>query len=228
MTPETSSNTAVDWEDLSDFLLSDRAPDTCMRPAEVDGFVTGIAVSPDMIPPSDWLPVIWGGGEPEFKSIEETSRVLSLVLRHHSNIRLTLDRTPEAYQPVLLDSSTGQTTAEDWARGFFAAVTLRGASWAALLVPEQFGLIAPIAVHWSNQEGLPLVPGSAEHIAEIQERAVGLLPAAVIAIDQFWKGRRHGALPPTGQTVSGSTAKVGRNDPCPCGSGKKYKRCCGP
>jgi len=24
------------------------------------------------------------------------------------------------------------------------------------------------------------------------------------------------------------SAKVGRNDPCPCGSGKKYKRCCGP
>ncbi|MEG1687865.1 MAG: SEC-C metal-binding domain-containing protein, partial [Angelakisella sp.] len=21
--------------------------------------------------------------------------------------------------------------------------------------------------------------------------------------------------------------KVGRNDPCPCGSGKKYKKCCG-
>jgi preprotein translocase subunit SecA len=24
-----------------------------------------------------------------------------------------------------------------------------------------------------------------------------------------------------------SSVKVGRNDPCPCGSGKKYKRCCG-
>ena len=24
-----------------------------------------------------------------------------------------------------------------------------------------------------------------------------------------------------------STKKVGRNDPCPCGSGKKYKQCCG-
>ena len=24
-----------------------------------------------------------------------------------------------------------------------------------------------------------------------------------------------------------ATAKVGRNDPCPCGSGKKYKKCCG-
>ncbi|MBI4585332.1 MAG: SEC-C domain-containing protein [Planctomycetes bacterium] len=21
--------------------------------------------------------------------------------------------------------------------------------------------------------------------------------------------------------------KIGRNDPCPCGSGKKYKKCCG-
>lgn len=24
-----------------------------------------------------------------------------------------------------------------------------------------------------------------------------------------------------------STPKIGRNDPCPCGSGKKYKKCCG-
>lgn len=24
-----------------------------------------------------------------------------------------------------------------------------------------------------------------------------------------------------------ATAKIGRNDPCPCGSGKKYKKCCG-
>jgi len=24
-----------------------------------------------------------------------------------------------------------------------------------------------------------------------------------------------------------SARKIGRNDPCPCGSGKKYKRCCG-
>jgi uncharacterized protein len=36
-----------------------------------------------------------------------------------------------------------------------------------------------------------------------------------------------------GQTVNAqaggtpsSSAKIGRNDPCPCGSGKKYKKCC--
>ena len=29
------------------------------------------------------------------------------------------------------------------------------------------------------------------------------------------------------KTVVNSAAKTGRNDPCPCGSGKKYKNCCG-
>jgi preprotein translocase subunit SecA len=29
------------------------------------------------------------------------------------------------------------------------------------------------------------------------------------------------------QQVVRASAKVGRNDPCPCGSGKKYKKCCG-
>ena len=31
----------------------------------------------------------------------------------------------------------------------------------------------------------------------------------------------------TKQTVKRDGIKVGRNDPCPCGSGKKYKKCCG-
>jgi len=29
------------------------------------------------------------------------------------------------------------------------------------------------------------------------------------------------------QTLPTATPKIGRNDPCPCGSGKKWKRCCG-
>ena len=29
-----------------------------------------------------------------------------------------------------------------------------------------------------------------------------------------------------GETVRHQLPSVGRNDPCPCGSGKKYKKCC--
>ena len=32
-------------------------------------------------------------------------------------------------------------------------------------------------------------------------------------------------VPP--ETKKNEAPKVGRNDPCPCGSGKKYKKCCG-
>ncbi|UCG16509.1 MAG: SEC-C domain-containing protein [Phycisphaerales bacterium] len=34
-------------------------------------------------------------------------------------------------------------------------------------------------------------------------------------------------LPPPVDPIQSDTEKVGRNDPCPCGSGKKYKKCCG-
>jgi len=43
--------------------------------------------------------------------------------------------------------------------------------------------------------------------------------------DGLWKfreGQIHGAQP-----VRRLEPKVGRNDQCPCGSGKKYKKCCG-
>ncbi len=44
--------------------------------------------------------------------------------------------------------------------------------------------------------------------------------------------QKHPEVLQGGQTVKVATVrhegpKVGRNDPCPCGSGKKYKKCCG-
>jgi preprotein translocase subunit SecA len=37
----------------------------------------------------------------------------------------------------------------------------------------------------------------------------------------------HGGGGEAPQPVQRKNGKVGRNDPCPCGSGKKYKKCCG-
>ena len=39
---------------------------------------------------------------------------------------------------------------------------------------------------------------------------------------------RSGGTRVVGLTDNQGTHKIGRNDPCPCGSGKKFKRCCGP
>jgi hypothetical protein len=81
----------------------------------------------------------------------------------------------------------------------------------------------------------------------LSRQAGPLFADAVAAMCLFW--RRQGVVPsalpePVGRTVRSawlarrrdevkatiaerSARKVGRNDPCPCGSGKKYKRCCG-
>ena len=52
------------------------------------------------------------------------------------------------------------------------------------------------------------------------------MPSLVNARSAIQTGERKEAAPMAMQ-VKRSTPKVGRNDPCPCGSGKKYKNCCG-
>lgn len=39
--------------------------------------------------------------------------------------------------------------------------------------------------------------------------------------------RQGGVDTPKVETVVHEGPRIGRNDPCPCGSGKKYKKCCG-
>ncbi|MBR7094780.1 MAG: preprotein translocase subunit SecA, partial [Clostridia bacterium] len=44
---------------------------------------------------------------------------------------------------------------------------------------------------------------------------------------QLTEGFEGGKMPQKQPTSAAKSTKVGRNDPCPCGSGKKYKKCCG-
>ncbi len=50
----------TDLEALDAFLSSEMAPDDSMGLSDLDGFLTGIVCSPDLIPPSEWLPVALG------------------------------------------------------------------------------------------------------------------------------------------------------------------------
>ena len=49
------------------------------------------------------------------------------------------------------------------------------------------------------------------------------------AKEQYRKGlpgEDEDPLPPPVETIKKSEPAPGRNDPCPCGSGRKYKQCC--
>ena len=57
---ETAGALDTDLIQLDAFLRSDNAPPECMMLSDLDGFLTGIAVGPERITPSEWLPVVWG------------------------------------------------------------------------------------------------------------------------------------------------------------------------
>ena len=57
------------------------------------------------------------------------------------------------------------------------------------------------------------------------EEAVALPPEAQAQLEAA--GGMPEEEPEISFTFHNETPKVGRNDPCPCGSGKKYKKCCG-
>jgi preprotein translocase subunit SecA len=76
-------------------------------------------------------------------------------------------------------------------------------------------------------------------IERIKEESVGILYRVQLAepeeIEQMRRPKEQPMVfsgsgdspPPKKQPVRKAQKKVGRNAPCPCGSGKKYKQCCG-
>jgi len=57
------------------------------------------------------------------------------------------------------------------------------------------------------------------------EKSLAILPSTVLGLHEYWTGWRRETLPPPGIPIH-RPPKVGRNEPCPCGSGRKYKKRC--
>src|SRR5882757_2599502 len=61
---------------------------------ELDGFVAGLLVCPDLIKPGDWLPIIWNRDgddqQPAFDNLDDVNRVLGLIMEHYNDVARTL------------------------------------------------------------------------------------------------------------------------------------------
>src|SRR3954452_8084589 len=215
----------VDLEALDRFLMSDASPEDCMQLSDLDGFLTGIAIGPEPVPPSEWLPAVWGGEEPVFDDAEQARTVIGLIMTRYDEVLRVLAADPGAYAPLFWEGPDGEVIAADWAEGFADAVRLRPEAWRPLLEDrEALVMLMPIlALCGDAEDGSPLELDPEED-ADLLAQAPELIPACAAGIAAFWKDRRGR---PTKGAGRARRPKVGRNDPCPCGSGRKYKRCCG-
>lgn len=217
----------ADLELLDAFLLSDRAPDNGMGLSDLDGFLSGLVVGPEMIPPSEWLPYVWGGETPGFADMAEASAVMRAIMGRYNQIAAQLDEDPEAYEPVFwIRPESEVLIAGDWAEGFFEAIQLRPEAWAPLINHTEAGVVlAPILALCVNERGEALLPMTDEEAVQWRVDAPDLIPASVVLIHDFWR-ERVVDWPAIPEPIRRGP-KIGRNEPCPCGSGRKHKRCCG-
>jgi uncharacterized protein len=205
---------------LAEFLQGCKG---AMNIEEVDGFFAALIAGPEVVAPSEYLPHVFGGDMSNvFDGTDEANDILGLMMRHWNVIANTLHRG-DVYLPVLLENEEGVSKGNDWSRGFVRGMEMRKAGWAELIADEEHygGLVAVMALYHEHDEDPELRPGPIS--PEQREEMLVQMAAGIVRAYRYFRS----SLPPGSNAAYGASGKIGRNDPCPCGSGKKYKRCCG-
>jgi uncharacterized protein len=204
----------VDLDALDDFLLSDRASENGMGLSDLDGFLTGLVVGPEMILPSEWLPIVWGGEEPAFGSLEEARSVLGNIMGRYNEIVRALDAAPDEFDPVFWEGPDGQAIVTDWAAGFLDAVALRPKAWETLIRHGEAGvLMVPLLVLGADDSEHPPFGGPSLPKAEIERlhaEGAGIIPDCVVGIHAFWRERRARPGAGAARRPAGNTTRPGR------------------
>lgn len=144
-----------DLEALEEYLLSPDVPEETMLLSELDGYLTAIAVSPQVIPPEEWLPEIWGGEIPPLALRTDTNWVVGAITGHFDAVRRVLAENPEHLEPIFVDDTDGSLLPEIWAEGFMRGVQLRRQDWEPLFAGEGWQHLAPIGIFAETPDGSP-------------------------------------------------------------------------
>jgi uncharacterized protein len=196
----------------------------------LDGFLTALAIGPDLVPPSVWLPVVWGREkEPVFESAAQAERIIAILLRRFNDIGRMFGENATGFEPLLYTREVdGETVwiGEDWCVGFMEAVDLSVADWQPLFDDKpDLALLAPILI-LGTEVGWEELEASVDPEGEY-EAALDALGPAVEAIAAYWRLRwQTKAMAAKDANVRPRALRPGRNDPCSCGSGRKFKKCC--
>jgi len=232
MSAEMSNPNLLDdeeFEALEAMLISDVVPEDCMDLEMLDGYLAAVIASPQPIPPERWLPGVWSahGEEVSFGSGSQMQRAIRLVRRYYNEILTTLGE-PEGWEPFCYAAGEGDTLAigEEWIEGFAQGLELWPAAWEKA-VPEAAAndvrdALEAMLAPWSDEKAKEA--GEATRLQWLEAAMAGL--GDIVACWQRHDVPRAAPLSIDEPAVP-ARAEAGRNEACPCGSGKKYKKCCG-
>lgn len=191
-----------------------------MRCDEVQGFMMALLSGPDALNPTNWLPEILG--EESLFDAKERTEIERLVMAMAADMRMKLD---EKILPDLwfYEDEAGNPDFYTWCNAYLYALDIVPTDWFEAVDQEEFeDLFYPImalgGIYDDEENGEVILHLNEKELIQLESD----LPHVLLDIYWYWQ-----AIINKPQTVRREGEKVGRNDPCPCGSGKKYKACCG-
>jgi uncharacterized protein len=187
------------------------------------GLFAAVATAPALVPPSSWLPTVLG--EHTFANQREAAAFTGALMALYEEVLRTLGDHDACFCP---DPSDRDAVLE-FCSGY-VGIVLRDDLWNddKRCYPEVLRMLAlagaapveKVGEHW---------PAAADNPDAWLQEGREALPVTVLEMYTYWAGEREAFAARharNAQPVQRASPKVGRNDPCPCGSGKKFKRCC--
>jgi len=231
---------------LTEFLNNPARPDGTLWFHELQGFLFAIACSPETIAPSEWLPMIGNDEDLTFADQNEAQEIFGLVMDLYNEVNTAvLERSNSLPAGCAFDKNISKNFEDDssisqWSRGFAAGHDWLAEVWdeylfdeldeecgATLMVLSFFGSNQLANAYYNDMRPGKRKRGdeSFENFAVTMRRMFpdALASYAHIGRSIFEAVLEHGK----GGGEPAVSEKIGRNEPCPCGSGKKYKKCCG-
>ena len=243
-----------EFRELDDLLAQIPEPLVPFDSVLLDGFLCGVLVQPVPIEPAAWLPYVFDADAREpSPALDATlrERIVALTLRRYAALNRAL-LEDGAFDPLLLaededeikdeDADEGlpaRTDAQDDPRDRVATVSRPLLPWvvgfeAANVAFPHLMEVDDDAVDLALARIYRHLPADTDEQRDVNaaldldlplasvDDAVEELVAAVADLADLTRDARYAV-----DTVRRDAPKVGRNEPCPCGSGKKYKRCHG-
>ena len=209
-------------------LFLQRCPQHHTNPIDhMDGFFTALHCGPTIVPPSIYTEALCGSiDEDVFANEQEMETMIGGLMAHWNNVgdRLYID---DVFLPLIWDESS---PGNDWAIGFLQGIDYSRQEWLDLIDDEDQGGAAVCILALANEHNPDpnLRPYKEPISTEQREKLLIGLSASVMRIFQYFANHREFNVQQANasRTIRHAEPKIGRNAPCPCGSGKKYKKCC--